>query len=172
MKLKIFSSLFLFLFVAAINSLAQQAAPASVGKEDIMVDLSDPAYTGKTFNDIIKPYKGKVIYLDLWASWCNPCKQEMPYSHKLQEKFNGKDVVFLYISVDKNAAAWRNAVTQLQLSGQLYLASQQIREEITNKFNLQFIPRYILFDKTGKVAVDNAKRPSDPQVIEEINKFL
>ena len=80
-----------------------QNLPAEL--ETNIIDLNSPEYANTSFDDIIAKYEGEVIYLDFWASWCGPCKKEMPYSHKLQQTFLGKDVVFVYFSSDKNATA-------------------------------------------------------------------
>lgn len=137
-----------------------------------VVDLNEVKYGGKSLNDILKKYKGKVLYLDLWASWCGPCKREMPYSQTLKKDYVGKDVAFVYISTDKNSDKWRAAIDQLQISGDHYRASPEVRDQIIKKFNLQYIPRYVLINKEGQVADDNAKRPSDPMVKNDIEKLL
>ena len=76
------------------------------------------------------------------------------------------------MSTDKNAQAWTDMVSQLKLTGMNYRASDAVKQQIYNQFNLQYIPRYILIDKNGKVVDGNAKRPSDPNVVADINKLL
>ena len=53
--------------------------------------------TQKSITEIINTHKGKVIYIDFWASWCGPCKAKMPASVKLHEKFKGEDIVLVYL---------------------------------------------------------------------------
>jgi thiol-disulfide isomerase/thioredoxin len=163
----------LFVFHSLFLS-SQPAANSSAvsGIETVIINMNDTEYKDMTFNEVIKKFRGNVIYVDFWASWCQPCKKEMPYSHELQKTFQGKKVVFLYFSTDKNPSAWKNAVSELKLTGQQYLASPEVRQQIIKEFNLQYIPRYILIDKNGKVANDNAKHPSDPDVAAEINNLL
>lgn len=147
-----------------------QSVPSEL--ETNIIDLNSPEYASTTFNDIIAKYEGKVIYLDFWASWCGPCKKEMPYSHKLQETFYGKDVVFVYFSSDKNATAWISTVENLELTGEHYLSSLAVKQDYGTRFNVRFIPRYVLIDKKGEVVDENAKRPSDPQTVNDIESLL
>ena len=137
-----------------------------------MVDLNEEKNIAVSLDDVLKKYKGKVVYLDFWASWCGPCKKEMPYSTQLKDKLKGQDVAFVYISTDKNAASWQGMIDQLELKGDHYRASNKVKQEIVERFNLQYIPRYVLLNKEGKVADDNAKRPSDPAVMNDIDKLL
>ena len=137
-----------------------------------MVNLQDPEYAETSFQDILDLYKGKVVYLDFWASWCRPCKNEMPHSKKIKEQFKGKDVVFVYISSDRDQRAWRNGVSTLNIKGENYLTSPKVWNDYNTLFNVRTIPRYILIDKEGNVVSDNAKRPSNPGIVADINNLL
>ena len=101
------------LLIAGLLSFGQNSP---VELKTNIIDLNSPEYANTSFDDIIAKYEGKVIYLDFWASWCGPCKKEKPYSHKLQEAFQGKDVVFVYFSSDKNPNAWISTVTSARIS--------------------------------------------------------
>ncbi len=137
-----------------------------------LVDLDDEKNQGMTLDGILKKYRGQVIYLDIWASWCGPCKKEMPYSQALKKEMQGQDVAFVYISTDKNANSWRGMIDQLQISGDHYRVSADVKQDIVNRYNLQYIPRYLLINKEGKVADPIAKRPSDPMVKKDLEKLL
>lgn len=158
---------FIFAILFAVNFIFAQ----SEIKTNIY-DLNDEDKIETNLDSIINKYEGKVIYLDFWASWCSPCKREMPYSHKLQDKFKEKDVVFVYISTDRNAAAWKGTMDKLKLTGELYRVNKNVYYQMNDRFNVQYIPRYVLIDKKGKVVDDNAKRPSDPNVVADIEKLL
>ncbi len=137
-----------------------------------MINLQDPEYAETSFQDIMDLYKGKVVYLDFWASWCRPCKNEMPHSAKLKEQFKGKDVVFVYISSDRTKAAWTNGVAQLNIKGENFLTSAKVHHGYNDLFDVKYIPRYVLIDKEGKVVDANAKRPSNPAIATDINNLL
>ena len=166
MKTKISFLVLLLFFTTTLVLNAQTSDKAK------LVDMNEEKHSSKSLDDILKKYKGKVVYLDFWASWCGPCKREMPYSTQLKKKYNGKDVVFVYISTDKNASKWEMMIDQMGLAGDHYRASNKIRMELFERFNLQYIPRYMLINRDGKVADDNAKRPSDPMISGDIDKLL
>lgn len=138
----------------------------------VMINLQEPEYAEMSFQDILDKYKGKVVYIDFWASWCGPCKKQMPYSAKIKKQLDGKDVVFLYISSDRNENAWRNAVAAMNIKGENYRTSAKVWNEYNDLFDVKYIPRYVLIDKNGQVINDNAKRPSDPAIITDIESLL
>ncbi|NOY50340.1 MAG: TlpA family protein disulfide reductase [Chlorobi bacterium] len=138
----------------------------------ILYDMDDAKFKDIGFDDIISRYKGKVVYLDFWASWCGPCKAEMPFSLKMQEYFKGKDVSFLYFSTDAKSSNWIRAIKILSITGNHYRLSKTLRKEANNMFDVAYIPRYILIDKNGKVVNDNAGRPSNEAVKTDIENLL
>ena len=135
-------------------------------ENSFLTNLNSRPYSGFTFDDLLEKYKGKVVYLDFWASWCGPCRGEMPYSLELQEAMKDKDVVFVYISSDQDSLAWEKYIKILQITGDHYLVNPGIREDVyRNRFSIRYIPRYMLFDKKGMVVDTNAARPSEAKAI-------
>jgi len=127
-----------------------------------------------------KPYslsdlKGKVVYIDFWASWCGPCRAMMPYSKQLHEGLTDKQkkqITFLYISIDANEDAWKKAMTDLSIEGTLLISPGNWSSKVCSYFQINSIPRYMIMDKKGNMVDFNAKRPSDPGLMDDLVKYL
>tara|TARA_B100001059_G_C17691769_1_gene505341 strand:- start:492 stop:842 length:351 start_codon:yes stop_codon:yes gene_type:complete len=105
---------------------------------------------------------GRMVYVDVWATWCGPCKAEIPYLQTLEHDYSGKDVVFLSVSVDRVKEDWLEMVKEKELGGvQLWADGWS---QITMDYAIFGIPRFMLFSADGKVISNNAPRPSDPEI--------
>lgn len=130
------------------------------------------------FNDIngqavtLNDLKGKLVYIDIWSTWCMPCVKEIPSLKKMEEQFHGKDIHF--VSICKNSAEerWRAMVEDKALAGiQLYVGEDD-KSSFFSDYSVQGVPRFILIDKEGKIIDGNAKRPSNPNLNEQIEQYL
>jgi thiol-disulfide isomerase/thioredoxin len=105
--------------------------------------------------------KGKVVYLDFWASWCKPCLVQIPYAKKLKDDLEGKDIVFLYISIDTDTKSWKETIELKQISGFHGLVNGGFSSFATKQYQVNGIPHYFIIGKDGKIIDNNAKRPSE-----------
>lgn len=111
--------------------------------------------------DILKKYRGKIIYLDFWASWCIPCRAEMLNAAILKEKLKGKNIAFIYFGYNDKEKAWRKARNQLEIAGEHYLLTEKMIKEADELFGINGIPHYAIIDKDGKIISKRADRPND-----------
>ena len=100
-------------------------------------------------DSILSVNKGKVIYIDCWATWCGPCKAEMPNSKVLMKQMAGKEVTFVYICIDSPEKLWKSNLSELQLEGQHYFLSDKQSNDFKKLFNVNGVPFYFLIDKNG-----------------------
>ncbi len=132
--------------------------------------FSYPDKTGKKVG--LEDLKGKVVYVDVWATWCGPCKVEIPHLEKLQEKFHDQPVAFVSVSIDQNAEAWEKMVKENNMSGIQILADQAGNSQICKDYKIKGIPRFILIDQAGNIVNAQADRPSRGTVAGEIEALL
>lgn len=121
---------------------------------------------------ILAPYKGKYVYLDIWGTWCGPCREEMQFVPALKEHFSGKDIVFVYLDMDadRQDEKWKNLVRLKNITGQHLRMNEQDLEKIWQVVTpggngTRFYPSYFIFDRSGKQVPVKAVRPSDKEVL-------
>ena len=111
--------------------------------------------------------------LIFWASWCKPCIEELPYSHQLSEKLKGKDVAFLYISIDDDFNSWRKASSKYNIAGNnSVMMPSADQTALAKQIELGPIPRYLIINKEGRIVNLQAPRPSDQQTYDLLLKML
>ncbi|WP_299275111.1 thioredoxin-like domain-containing protein [uncultured Psychroserpens sp.] len=127
-----------------------------------------------TFEEVLLNYKGKVVLVDFWASWCSPCRKEMPHLEDLKSKFDEDKLKIIEISIDKDYAAWVRASELENLSKEKdnYIISNWEKSSLYKTYKIKTIPRYLLFGKDGKIINDDAPRPSETELIKLIKTSL
>jgi len=134
--------------------------------------LSDADKRKFTLDSLLNSYKGKLVYIDVWASWCSPCRFEMPYSSKLRQEYKDKAIVFLFLSTDDNFGDWVDAGKQEHLTQNSFLLTDWRHTRFNDENDISTIPRYILLNKKGQIINKNAPRPSDPNLKTVFEKYL
>ena len=138
----------------------------------VKVGDSMPAFTlHSTVNGSVnsEDLKGKVVLINIFATWCGPCQREIPHLQKLEEKYHGKDIYFVSISCDNNKKAWENRVRAGLKGIQLHFVNG---DTFMNDYMIKGIPRFILLDKEGKIISVDMSRPSDPKTIAKLDELL
>ncbi|MCW2118852.1 TlpA family protein disulfide reductase [Flavobacterium sp. 7A] len=107
-----------------------------------------------TFESILKANEGKTTVIEIWASWCGDCIGAMPKLKELQAKH--PDVNYVFISMDKSDGAWQNGIKTHKIKGAHYMANDQMKGKFAKAVDVDWIPRYIIIDKTGKIVLYRA----------------
>ncbi|UOQ65733.1 TlpA family protein disulfide reductase [Hymenobacter volaticus] len=135
--------------------------------------LISPSGQKTTLAQLLAKHRGKMIYLDFWASWCLPCLMEMPASAALRQHYSGKPVAFIYVSIDEDALKWQRATKQhLPKNVEQYRFANYKTARFVKRFGITSIPRHILLDKYGIMRYAEAPRPDDPELKTHIATFL
>jgi len=130
---------------------------------------------GKTrniFKLIREQHKGKVVYLDFWATWCTPCIREMPIYKKLREDLDEDDVAFVYLAINSPEQLWKSMSKTLGLKGFNHLMTQEEYDQIDRLFYVETIPHHALMDKKGNIAMDMAPHPSKGNGVSVNDKLI
>ncbi len=127
-------------------------------------DFSGKDVEGKEYK--LSDFKGNVVYVDVWATWCGPCKVEIPPLKELEKKFHGETITFLSISLDehKNHQKWVDFVKEKELKGVQLIADKAFDSDVAKTYDIKGIPRFMIFDKEGKIVTTDAPRPSNESI--------
>ena len=122
----------------------------------------------------LEDLKGKYVYIDVWATWCGPCRAEIPSLKAIEEKYHGKNIEFVSISVDvaKDYNKWKTFVTDKSLGGIQLFADKDWNSDFMKSYGINSIPRFILIDPNGKIVKSDAARPSDPELQKVLDSLL
>ena len=117
--------------------------------------------------------KGKYVYIDVWATWCGPCKAEIPFLKKVEKKYHNKNIEFVSLSIDvaKDHGKWKQMIKDKELGGIQLMADSDWKSKFVTDYGIQGIPRFILIDPSGNIVSSNAPRPSNKKLIDLFNEL-
>lgn len=150
----------------AKNSYYGKLVKAELFPEGLVGKIA-PAFTavdreGKKFS--LKELKGKYTIIDFWASWCVPCRKEIPNMKKLYAKYNSKGLVIISVSLDKEDAKWKKALDEEQLSWPNLID----KDGISDKYSIKTIPAMFVIDKNCKVIGEKLRGESLADKLKEL----
>ncbi|MEQ3690899.1 MAG: TlpA disulfide reductase family protein, partial [Flavobacterium sp.] len=118
--------------------------------------------------------KGKYVYIDVWATWCGPCRAEIPHLKKTEEAYHDKNIEFVSISIDraKDHDKWKKFVEDKELGGIQLFADNDWNSQFVKDYQINGIPRFILVGPNGEIVNADAPRPSSPELVKTLDSLL
>ena len=157
---------------AKYNFLIQQQGIDLKSGDSLIVESFDGKITN--LEKIIDQHKGKVIYVDFWASWCKPCRESMAFATKLRNEYVNKNIVFIYLALNEQKKLWKDAIPQLGLNTNCYnyFIINPKNASIIKDLKVKTIPRYMVFNKQGELINQNAPSPESKEIKVLLNKYI
>jgi len=154
--------------VAAYEERAKAVVEVKTGGEvPYDPEMTRPDGTKCHFADM----KGKVIYIDVWATWCGPCCKEIPHLEKVVEQMKGNDKVrFVSVSIDENHEAWQNKLNKDNPQWEQFILSTEEQNKFMQKWGINGIPRFIILSSDGTLLNADAPRPSNPDLVKTLEE--
>lgn len=157
-------------YVSQVENVYKTSSVLVKGAEAPEIEFTD--IDGKTYT--LSDFKGKALYVDMWASWCGPCCEEIPYLAELYEEIGpDSDIQCISISIDEGRQDWLDKLAEENPAWPQYLVTGKGQEQVANDYNIRSIPRFMLFDAQGRIITVDAPRPSTPDIkaiLEELIK--
>jgi thiol-disulfide isomerase/thioredoxin len=122
----------------------------------------------------LESLKGKYVYIDVWATWCGPCRAEIPHLKKTEEAYHDKNIEFVSISIDraKDHDKWKKFVEDKELGGIQLFADNDWNSQFVKDYQINGIPRFILVGPNGEIVNADAPRPSSPELVKTLDSLL
>lgn len=128
------------------------------------------------FDDLINEFEGKVVYVDIWATWCAPCVKSIPDTKKVKEKYKNKNVEVVFLSIDGDKKKWEEVSKKFNILDRNCIIAgyvQASNSKSLSNIQIKEIPRYLIFNKKGILVDDNAPRPTQKiKLAKELEKYL
>ena len=131
--------------------------------EALDAPIITPNNTTISLTDILQKHQGKTIVIDVWASWCGDCIKGLPKLKNIQEKY--PNATYVFISLDRSQRAWKNGIKRFSIKGDHYYVEGGWKSIFAENIHLDWIPRYIAIDSTGKVVVYRAIKADDTDLV-------
>lgn len=148
-------------FAGELNLKIEEASKLMAGKPAFDMEITDIDGNVRHLSD----FKGKVLYVDFWATWCGPCIAESPYFEELSKEYEGKDVVFIPVSQDTDLDAWKQFLDRHKKELPQYVSGDT---EAKNDWQIYYIPRFVVIDRDFNIVEAYAPAPSDKAAVKAI----
>ena len=143
----------------------------SLKTNDEVKEMSDGE---KILRKLIEPYKGKIILIDVWGTWCSPCRQALSHSKELYNRMAQYDIVFLYLANRSDDESWKNVIKEYNVTGDNvvhYNLPEEQQSAVESFLKVNQYPTYRLIDRLGNLLDVNAD-PRDLDAFESLLKMI
>jgi thiol-disulfide isomerase/thioredoxin len=155
--------------IAFITFSCSQAQKTNFSKEALSEKLLATDGSQVAFKSILKKHKGKTLVIEVWASWCGDCIKAMPKVKDLQA--NHPEVSYVFLSADKTADKWKTGIEKHQIQGDHFMINDGLKGAFGKAMDLDWIPRYIIVDKTSKIVLYRAIETDFDKINETLNSL-
>lgn len=170
------NKLFSLFFIVSFSFLFAQKGPTEIRTEFDENSLSQVVYDLEgneiSIGEILESHKGKVVFLYIWATWCPDCIIGFPQLKEVQAEY--PDAVYLFLSLDRvgKEKVWKDGVKKWDLQGEHYWFNTEWKNKFTDYIGLNWIPRYMIIDKEGKIAHYYAVKADEPDLVQSLSNAL
>ncbi|MBT6699350.1 MAG: TlpA family protein disulfide reductase [Flavobacteriales bacterium] len=145
---------------------------AQYTKNQKMLEMIGKAAIDFTYPDMdsnmisLSDFKGSYVYVDVWATWCGPCRYEIPFLIQLEKDYHDANIIFMSVSVDVEEAKqkWIDMINEKDMGGVQLISTYGWKSQIMKDYAINGIPRFMLFDREGNVISVDAPRPSSDEI--------
>jgi len=138
---------------------AENEAWQKLSKGAPMFDFVGKDLEGNTVNST--DFRGKYLYVDVWATWCGPCIYEIPFLKQLEADYHDRNIVFLSYSIDEDKDAWLKYVPEKELGGVQIIGENAWQSQLCKDYKIRGVPTFMFFDPEGKIVSSKMTRPSN-----------
>tara|TARA_B100000787_G_scaffold97150_1_gene71704 strand:+ start:74 stop:1561 length:1488 start_codon:yes stop_codon:yes gene_type:complete len=139
------------------------------------IDLSEnksEKVVGNVITQIKDKHKGNLIYLDIWATWCGPCRMQFPHAEKLKHQFSGEKISFVNLCLGNNFGLWKDIIKSYEFTNDNYYISPKNIDSFKEVFTVNKFPTYVIIDEKGEIIDFDAPLPSDENIKMVLSELL